>query len=515
MKYTALFFLLTSVTLFSQEPILLSDFNSGESDAFTRFTGHLTSNKQIYVNVVTEAAGEELGIISNGELSLLKDINPGPESSRPVFFTKAFGKVFFIASDEVSGGELWSTDGTEEGTQIEFDPENTRTPRGLTLTESGNLYFTVDDVLYRFNGTDTEEVFTGVNFTTKYEEEQGANFTSYRSDVAFVINTRQDFELYVVNDLEVTLIAQIPVASSFDDAVNLQPLNNGLIFSNDAFSFSNQATYLIDTDSFSIDSLSINSKYLSRIRSFDGTKVFSSVRGEGYYLSNGVQGEETLIFESTEPVPASGFRTIFGVYEDKFIAEVSESFFGDKFMIYYNGETSEKILESTGYSSNVLIKGNFAFFADGTSNGFSPTIYSVDMTDGSIQTLKVFEERSLNTNSIIIVGVVDDQLFYASNLDGTIGRELYTLTLEETVSNENVIDEDNYKMETTPSSFRLNAKNYETFDARLFGIDGRLLQTIKATTNETYHFNFSEGIILLNIQVGNAINTYKIAHFNE
>ncbi len=52
---------------------------------------------------------------------LLKDINPGAAGSSPRGFYEAYGKLYFSANDGVTGNEVWSTDGTESGTQLLMD----------------------------------------------------------------------------------------------------------------------------------------------------------------------------------------------------------------------------------------------------------------------------------------------------------------------------------------------------------------------------------------------------------
>ena len=56
-----------------------------------------------------------------GEPYLVKDINPGPESSFLTWLTRVGDRVFFIATDGVHGQELWVSDGTEQGTYMVMD----------------------------------------------------------------------------------------------------------------------------------------------------------------------------------------------------------------------------------------------------------------------------------------------------------------------------------------------------------------------------------------------------------
>ena len=78
---------------------------------------------------------------------LVKDIAPGPASSRPGELTAAGGRLYFRATDGVHGDELWRSDGTAAGTTLVEDilpgPASS-TPEDLTAA-GGTLFFTAND----------------------------------------------------------------------------------------------------------------------------------------------------------------------------------------------------------------------------------------------------------------------------------------------------------------------------------------------------------------------------------
>jgi ELWxxDGT repeat protein len=78
---------------------------------------------------------------------LVKDIAPGPASSRPQELTAAGSRLYFRATDGVHGDELWRSDGTAAGTTLVQDilpgPVSS-TPEDLTAA-GGTLYFTAND----------------------------------------------------------------------------------------------------------------------------------------------------------------------------------------------------------------------------------------------------------------------------------------------------------------------------------------------------------------------------------
>ena len=96
--------------------------------------------------------GRELWI-SNGKAdgnTLLKDINPGKESSNPQEFTSVGTKTYFSADDGQSGEELWVSDGTEAGTYLLSDintgPKDS-SPRSITESD-GAIYFSAKSDRY-------------------------------------------------------------------------------------------------------------------------------------------------------------------------------------------------------------------------------------------------------------------------------------------------------------------------------------------------------------------------------
>ncbi|HEY0553786.1 MAG TPA: ELWxxDGT repeat protein [Thermoanaerobaculia bacterium] len=80
---------------------------------------------------------------------LVRDLRPGPGSSRPGGLTSAGDRVFFSADDGTHGRELWESDGTPEGTRMVADlaPGGySSIPDPSTLAVSnGFLFFTADD----------------------------------------------------------------------------------------------------------------------------------------------------------------------------------------------------------------------------------------------------------------------------------------------------------------------------------------------------------------------------------
>jgi ELWxxDGT repeat protein len=82
--------------------------------------------------------------------TLIKDINPGGQSSFFQYLTNVDGTLYFSANDGATGQELWKSDGTESGTmQVEDIRPGVAGSDPANLTNvDGTLFFTADNGIY-------------------------------------------------------------------------------------------------------------------------------------------------------------------------------------------------------------------------------------------------------------------------------------------------------------------------------------------------------------------------------
>lgn len=119
------------------------------------FFAALTTNLVRVGEVVADA---------NLKVAMVKDIREiGSESSYPEYLTEVNGMLYFVATSDTYGRELWKTDGTQAGTVIvkDIDPGSVdRDGEPVRLTEmDGILYFSASDFingreLWRSDGTE-------------------------------------------------------------------------------------------------------------------------------------------------------------------------------------------------------------------------------------------------------------------------------------------------------------------------------------------------------------------------
>jgi len=99
--------------------------------------------------------GAELWKTDGITTTMVKDIFPGTNSSRPDLLTNVNGTLFFTATDGVNGAELWKSDGTEAGTVMVKD-----------ITTANNINTNVPTLLTNVNGI---LFFIGYTVASHYE----------------------------------------------------------------------------------------------------------------------------------------------------------------------------------------------------------------------------------------------------------------------------------------------------------------------------------------------------------
>ncbi len=122
-------------------------------------------NDDLIFNANDGTNGYELWIAnaSDGSVNLVKNISPNFNSSNPVMLDVLNNEVIFSAKDSAIGVELWKTDGTEAGTVLlgDLNPvlaDSTNSFPQLPFIRAGIMYFTAtDDIngwqIWRTDGT--------------------------------------------------------------------------------------------------------------------------------------------------------------------------------------------------------------------------------------------------------------------------------------------------------------------------------------------------------------------------
>jgi len=495
----------------AQQPELVSDFNPGAEDSYA-FLDAAYLGDDIIMTIRTEAVGDEIAVLSDGVVSVLKDINPGPEDGDPRSHINFNNQVYFSAFDESNGYAIWRTDGTPEGTVMDFDPSETNANiRAMIVADDGNLYYNHDGKVYRCDGVDHVEVFDGASLGFVFQ--QGAfNYCKYEEGIAFIVKNDDDsFSVYHIQDDESTELARTEEYGFFTDGYGIMPVTGGLAFNvedsgaNDLFFY--------DAATATLTSVLVGGSTSAAIRIFDmenGTGI-GYFNGKGYQSFSGTETEK--IFEASSIGVNQGQSIVVAIRNEHAAFVADEGVFGDAYLVYTDGTAAgtENLIEVQPYQSRMIQYGRYGFFADGTSNFFDPVIYQVDMEEGTVSEVYSYDQSSNNTNSIRPIGVQGGFLYYFSNLDQTVGTELYRIELDIVSAVDITSDSQlSYEVVQSGAGLQILSDDRSSVDVAIFSTSGTQILTSRVVTNSTFEFDVPTGLYYVQIRDSSGHSTKQV-----
>ncbi len=487
-----LFYIIFGLSTVMAQPQLLADFNPGTADGMTDSLGYegvyLDDNRMILA-VIDPDFGTELGILENGELSLLKDINPGDESSDPQYFVRYNGKVYFsVADDGQVSASLWSTDGTEEGTVKEYSLSGNAEPiSNLVVTDGGALLFKRASALYATSdGENFEELLTNVPF---FDVDGGgvcnAQYTKYQNGFAFFDNpTGSPHEVrlwyYESGNLEVLHTFEESFIDVFSTAYGLGVIDGGLVFSIDG---DNRGTYVYEEGSGEITQ--VLSFPCDRFLRADGVNMVGFREGIAFYRFSASPAEATVLFDEQpllpflldgNPYPHIGAN-------GKLVFLGQSTFFTEKALHMTDGTVSGTVklgdLPLNGMNLQMLARDRYVFVVVYNNDNSPVSIYVADTEAATVTELYQFPESTGPEGSILLTGFQDGKLYFNLSTDETVGRELYFLETDLTVSVEQVdssIAED-FSLEFSNHQFSIKTEGIKAAQVQVYDVQGRLLRS--------------------------------------
>ncbi len=491
---------LATATLFGQ-PTAVSD-NPGEASTFNDF---FQSDDVGYINgtpvflAIDPATGEEPHALIDGVLTLLSDVAPGADGIRVGEYLEAFGRLYFNARfNSGDPGQLWSTDGTPEGTLLEYTSPGANVGP-LTQDAEGNIYFSTNGGLYRFDGTEAELVAPGISYFPASDRANviGA-LTPYRDGLAGVLkNGNRQFDLIYLRD-SVEVLASVDTqgeTTTFAGGLTIQAVTGGLVFSVGGNFQDFKSNFVYDEVGDSLRALDLpifDYQYIIN----DSLRLFVADMG-------GTTFDEDIYFRFDD-VNVAPERVLDGVA----LNSVREfpNLSTDGTALYWqanygaggnydlhvtDGTAAGTRVFATGSFresgfSNVLAAGRYRIYVGGIGeSSFNRTTFRVfDTTTGEGTVAFQSEEGVGANNSLVLLDVVDDRLYFVWELRAGGGRELFSLELPvnptSTDPNVNRVDLD---VTITTDHFTVNSDRPEPVTVTILGVDGRQLGQLRTTTN--------------------------------
>jgi ELWxxDGT repeat protein len=272
--------------------------------------------------------------------SLLKDVWPGTVSSVDKFGSYGFvavgNAIFFGANDGVHGNELWTSDGTPEGTILVADVNPTGDAVGAlpsTFTAQGQLFFIAADDGYNSQIWKTDGTSAGTIQFTHYESEFPMNPYAFKISGDKVV--ANDYGDDVGHENFVLDLA----TGNYSVLKDINPGPDGSIHTvfNNMVSFADEIYFVSTTTNgvqlWKTDGTSANTVVVLQIDISEGFTTYDMIAaGQKLYLTV-VNGNHT----SAELLVGDAVNAFMTVAETK---DVDQLFaFGDKVFMYADDGT--------------------------------------------------------------------------------------------------------------------------------------------------------------------------------
>lgn len=505
---------------FGQHPVLISDFYEGPGNGITEKT-YTTLGDHIILSLYSEETGLELGILKDGELSILKDIFPGDRGSRPRNFFNYKNKVYFQANPNTGNyTELWVTDGTEEGTEL-FHKESASSNQEFyhIISDQDILYFAYSGSLYKYDSENKKSYNETVFVTNNSFYHNGEPFSKYKGEIIFV---NFDGSLYQTDNDQLKLLGKVEGIRSVGKYFGLNPVKEGIMFGVRDFNNSSvEYLHLFSEKDSTIYKITTPISKEPRSLVGIGNSYVLTESGDGYYAFSGIDEAPEKIYSTNESSVLGGQRLHFYTYKDKFLY-IKHRNTSPYTLVLLHSDTSFQnvnILELPDIIpnefSNGIIQDEKLYIIKGIGpQQYKPVLYEIDMETGSTIVAYQFEvipgSQGGYHYSFDLIDIIDNKLYFTSNFNEEIGNELYYLDLSTLVNNEEASFKENSFIRTMGNSIKIEAPNHIPVDVEIYNIEGRIVKRVSTYTNTVCELNLPMGIYIINASVNSIRLSEKI-----
>jgi ELWxxDGT repeat protein len=400
----------TSTTLCTNRTVgLMSDISIGSGN--TNMYDFIEFNGDVFFTATTNEYGRELWTaeLNTGNVSLLKDIYPGIYGSSPQDFEVMGDLLYFSANNGVNGTELWFTDGTEEGTMMVADiyegspssaPDSITAFQGMLIFEANHHVGMELWSWHPVHGAQLlKDIFPGNNSYGISNGSYPSGFVEFQGSLYF--NARDSWDEGGTGNYELW-----KTDGTEDGTTMVKDIN-----SDGTSSYVNQLTVFGDMLYFSARGNDYNSELWKTNGTEEGTVMVKDIRPGDYGSSPGnfeVMGD-MLYFQANDGSNGSELWATDGTESGTvMVADIFDGASG--------GNPSHfTVVGSTLYfNANSGTNGSELWKTDGTTSG---TYMVKDIYPGS---------GSSSPNYLTVVGNgFGGEVLYFSASDGSFGYELW------------------------------------------------------------------------------------------
>jgi ELWxxDGT repeat protein len=286
--------------------VLVKDINPGANSSEIWYLTNVDGT--LYFTAYDDTHGNELWKIDNtGNAVLIKDLNPGADSSYPAEFTNVNGTLYFTANNVTTGRDLWKIDSTGSAVLIKYINSSAESSYPSNLTNvDGLLYFTANDLtkgqqLWKIDNTGDAVLVK--NLSSAIDSSWLSNFTNVNGNLYFVTNkfittssdhiTSTGQELWKIDSTGNAVVVKTSPGTESSYLLNLTKINGTLYFTS-INSTNKEELWNIDStgNAMLIKNLSTSTKpSYSSLTNVDGTLYFTAI--------NSTNGEELWKIDST------------------------------------------------------------------------------------------------------------------------------------------------------------------------------------------------------------------------
>ncbi|HMS98392.1 MAG TPA: hypothetical protein PKA12_06575 [Saprospiraceae bacterium] len=476
-KLITLVLLACQLSLLSQTPELVMDFNPGSADAVPDWGTSVLSFPDIfYFTLATKPNQTDLFYIYGDQLEFISTICTDCEPPGTPLLAFEY-HVLFTVKDNGSI-YLWATDGLNGALQLgELDGPVSY----MVVGNNKKAYIATGSSLYVIDGTELnlKKLNTSfLDFASHDDNKDDKIFVPYKNGIAFLTNKFGNAALNYAEDA-ITPLGTFDAGSSFTDLYGLCEVAGGLVFG-----VENEGMYHYH------ESTGIKKTQLPeplRLLEFNGSAVH-------YHYGNGLTLLHDFPLKSTSLIENYGF-----VVQSE---ELNRSVIGDNMILHIDDYNSSKDLiinidkktktakiigNIAAYPSNFISYYENILFFDGTSNGFNPTLYHIKNNFNNLGNNKyTFNFSSIDGPSAIPVGLSGNELYFFSNMNPSKGRELYKINVALCTKTEDVIKNNEFDFTVVNNNITVTGHEKQSlFEVIILDTAGKVLNNKWVNAGET------------------------------